>query len=124
MNYRENQPILSHKLFLNKANTIRLVNHSQIIYIEANDNYSKIFLDDRTQFMLSKTLGVLEGVIDHEMFFRCHRTYLVNLFYIKEISKGRDMFIILKNGSKIPLARRRLGDLRRLISPNPAGYSK
>lgn len=114
------------QLLLNTANTVKLINHNQIIFVEADDNYSKIYLDDHTEFRVSKTLGVVEDEINNEMFFRCHRTYLVNVFFIKEISKGDEMYITLKNGNKIPLAKRRLCDLRKLIGEKTksAVYSK
>jgi two-component system LytT family response regulator len=85
-----------------------------------------IYLDDHCEFRLSKTLSLVEEEINNEMFFRCHRTYLVNVFFIKEISKGNEMCITLKNGSKIPLAKRRLGELRKLIGEKTksALYSK
>jgi two-component system LytT family response regulator len=115
MNFSDFPQNSTHQLLLNTATVVKLVNHHQILFIEADDNYSRIYLENQTEFRLSKTLGVIEDEINNEMFFRCHRTYLVNVFFIKEISKGDDMSITLKNGSKIPLARRRLGNLRRLI---------
>jgi two-component system LytT family response regulator len=126
MIFTEFTPTTTRQLLLNTANTVKLINHQQIIFIEADDNYSKIYLDDHTQFRLSKTLGLVEEEINNEMFFRCHRTYLVNVFFIKEISKGDEMCITLKDGNKIPLAKRRLGDLRNLIGEkNKASvYSK
>jgi two-component system LytT family response regulator len=101
---------------LNTTSAVKLINHSQIIYIEADDNYSKIFLDDNSEFLLSKTLRVVEEDLNNEMFFRSHRTYLINLLFVKEICKGSEMFLLLKNGTKIPLARRRLCELRKIIS--------
>jgi two-component system LytT family response regulator len=126
MTYPEFIPTANRQLLLNTSSAVRLINHQQIIFIEAEDNYSKIYLDDHTEFRLSKTLGLVEEEINNEMFFRCHRTFLVNVFFIKEISKGDYMCITLKNGSKIPLAKRRLGDLRKLIGEKsrPALYSE
>lgn len=126
MNFTSFSQTETRQLLLNTANTVKLINHNQIIFVEADDNYSKLYLDDQSEFRLSKTLGLVEEEINNEMFFRCHRTYLVNVFFIKEISKGDDMSITLKNGSKIPLARRRLGNLRKLITDQtkPVIYSK
>jgi two-component system, LytTR family, response regulator len=126
MNFYSFQQPETRQLLINTAITVKLINHRQIVFVEADDNYSKIHLDDQTEFRLSKTLGVVEDEINNEMFFRCHRAFLVNLFFIKEISKGNKMSITLKNGNNIPLAKRRLGDLRKLISEKykSAIYSK
>ena len=126
MNFHSFTQLETRQLLINTAITVKLINHRQIVFVEADDNYSKIHLDDQTEFRLSKTIGVVEDEINNEMFFRCHRTYLVNLFFIKEISKGDEMCIKLKNGNKIPLAKRRLGDLRKLLTDKnkSAVYSK
>jgi two-component system LytT family response regulator len=126
MTYTDLTSTTNRQLLLNTSSAVRLINHQQIIFIEAEDNYSKIYLDDQTEFRLSKTLGLVEEEINSEMFFRCHRTFLVNVFFIMEISKGDDMWITLKTGNKIPLAKRRLADLRKLISEKSktALYSK
>jgi two-component system, LytTR family, response regulator len=126
MTFTEFTPTTTRQLLLNTASTVKLINHHQIVFIQADDNYSMLYLDDQSEFRLSKTLGVVEDEINNEMFFRCHRTYLVNVFFIKEISKGDEMCITLKNGNKIPLAKRRLGDLRKLIGEKSksAVYSK
>jgi two-component system LytT family response regulator len=107
MNYTEILQTSTRRFMLNTTSAVKLINHSQIIYIEADDNYSKIFLDDNSEFLLSKTLRVVEEDLNNEMFFRSHRTYLINL---------SEMFLLLKNGTKIPLARRRLCELRKIIS--------
>jgi len=114
------------QLLLNSSNAVKLVNHWQILYIEADDNYSKVFLNDKTEFLLSKTLQVVENEIDDQMFFRCHRSFLINIQFIREIYKGDDMCIILKSGNKIPLSRRRNGNLRKLLSikSKTTAYSK
>lgn len=104
------------QLVLNSIKATKLVNHYQILFIEADDNYSRVYLDDETEFLLSKTLGVVEAEMNDAMFFRCHRAYLINILYIREISKGNDMCITLKNGSIIPLAKKRLCELRKLIA--------
>jgi two-component system LytT family response regulator len=116
MNLSEFSQTTTRHLLLNNGSKVKLVKHQQIILVQADDNYSRLYLDDQTEFRLSKTLGLVEEEINSDMFFRCHRTYLVNVNFIKEISKGDEMCITLKNGNIIPLAKRRLPDLRKLIS--------
>jgi two-component system LytT family response regulator len=116
MNYTEFLHTSTRRFLLNTTSAVKLINHSQIIYIEADDNYSKIFLEDNSEYLLSKTLRIVEEELNNEMFFRSHRTYLINLLFVKEICKGSEMYLLLKNGAKIPLARRRLCELRKIFS--------
>jgi two-component system LytT family response regulator len=126
MNYYDFTQVSNRHFLLNTARTVKLIYHHQIAYIVAESNYSKIILDDKTEYLLSKTLGLVETEINDSMFFRCHRTYLVNTRLISEIFKGDEMCIILKNGHRIPLAKRRMGDLRRILMETCAEsvYSK
>lgn len=126
MNYFDFTQASNRHYLLNTARIVKLIYHHQIAYVEAESNYSKIFLDDKTEYLLSKTLSLVENEINDGMFFRCHRTYLVNTKYIKEISKGAEMFIILNNGCRIPMAKRRMGDLRRILTEknSESAYSK
>jgi two-component system LytT family response regulator len=63
------------------------LNYSHIVYCEANGNYTKIHLKSNKMLMLSKSLKHFESLLEHGDFFRAHRTFLVNLPHIKDISK-------------------------------------
>jgi two-component system LytT family response regulator len=104
------------KLLIKTVKTVKLISYHQIIFIQADNNYSKIFLDDKSEFLLCKTLHHLEVEIDKSIFFRCHRTYLVNIHFIKEIIQGKELTIVLENDHKIPLARRRNYDFMKFLT--------
>jgi len=60
------------------------------------------------------TLSDLEERLSDHGFFRCHRGYLVNISYVKEIATWtRDSFsLILKDGTDVPLSKHRANELR------------
>ncbi|WP_297713314.1 LytTR family DNA-binding domain-containing protein [Clostridium sp.] len=51
---------------------------------------------------LRKKISDIEALLPKETFIRCHRSYLVNLKYIKTVTKDN---IILDSGVKIPISR-------------------
>lgn len=63
------------------------------------------------------TLTELEERLEDEGFFRCHRGFLVNVKYVKEIvSYTRDsLFLLLKDGKEVPLSKHRATELRRRL---------
>jgi two-component system LytT family response regulator len=75
-----------------------------IIKIEGDRNYSTFHLSTNKTKVSSKTLGYFEEILNNKVFFRCHRSYLVNHHHIKELQK--DSFL-MKNGTKLPISRRR-----------------
>lgn len=63
---------------------------AQIYYLAAADNYVQVFYFENGQLksrMLRTTLKKMEDALsDYPQFFRCHRTYLVNLDKVQQVS--------------------------------------
>jgi two-component system, LytTR family, response regulator len=121
MKYMTNSPlgILENdsKIALISSKVIRFVDQHEIIYLQSDNCYTKIYLYDNSKFTMCKTLKIYESLLNKELFFRCHRSFLVNIVYVKEISRYKLEHLILSNGGKIPISRRRvMGLKRRMLS--------
>lgn len=76
---------------------------NQILYIQADGKYTKIFLWDEEEYVFSdKSIGAWKEELGLNDFGMCHRSYLVNLFYVKRIQAD----ITLANHQHIPVSRR------------------
>jgi two-component system LytT family response regulator len=85
----------------------KLINKKeQILYCEGTINYTWIYYIDNSKEFHSKTLKKLETDLVPRTFIRIHKKYLVNKLFISSFSKV-DLEIRLKNGIKLPVARRR-----------------
>jgi hypothetical protein len=73
----------------NTAEALQLAPH-QLLYIAAADNYIKVYHLEQGQLkqtLLRSTLKkAAAGLADHPQFFRCHRTFLVNLDHVNSIT--------------------------------------
>lgn len=58
-----------------------------ILYVEAFDNYSKVFTRDRS-YIISHTLKSVEDKLSPFGFERVHKSYLINFSKISRISEG------------------------------------
>lgn len=58
---------------------------NDILYIEADRNYSKIFTTQK-EYVLVATLKDLEDKLGNHPFLRIHRSFIVNLKHIDEIA--------------------------------------
>lgn len=81
------------------------VNSDDIMYCKANGNYSEIYFKEHKKETLSKKLKEVEALIQNENFFRVHKSYLVNVKYIKEFVKTDGNYLVLENEITIPVAR-------------------
>jgi len=93
-------------LFLQTQTGMLRLPLKQILKIEGNRNYSNIWLVDNTKIVSAKTLSYFEDILLDKNFLRCHRSYLVNGFFIHSISKNN--LIVLKNEDKVPISRRKI----------------
>lgn len=90
----------------------------EIDYIESINSVSNIRIDE-DYFPTDLTMNELEEKLTKFGFFRCHRSYLVNLQRVSEmISYSKNSYtLILKGNSdvKLPLSRSRLEEMKQLI---------
>lgn len=59
-----------------------------------------------------KKISEIETMLPEESFVRCHRSYIVNIRYIKSIEKGN---LILESGIKIPISRGKFKELNEIF---------
>lgn len=71
-----------------------------ILYCQADDNYTHIFLNDSKK-LVSKTLKFFEDALKESGFARVHKSYLVNVNAIVEYKKGKGGSVILSGGKEI-----------------------
>ncbi len=88
---------------------------SDIVHLEANSNYTNIYLSNKTKITASKTLKEFEELLPEEIFFRTHHSHLINLNYIKRYIKGDGGQIELQNGAFIDVSRRKKEEFLKAI---------
>lgn len=97
------------------VNGIVILNVSDIIYCEADSNYTTIFLNDQQKITVAKTLKEFDEMLNGFNFFRIHQSLLVNLSYIRTYNKGKGGSVVLKGGQELEVSTRRKEDfLKRL----------
>lgn len=104
------------KLLIGESNKGRIIKTSEIVYLEADDNYCRVYLEGNQEIVVCRTLRSYQEELNPEMFFRCHKSYLVNIFHIREYRNRKNEFvIILQNDIVIQVARRRISELKKFL---------
>ena len=109
-------PEESSRVVVKNGSNIRIIPSQDIMYIEAYDDYVKIFTKD-TYHLKKKTMSHFEEVLDKADFLRVHRSYILNLQQITKIeaSEKGSHIALLKSGVKIPLSRMGYGKLKEVL---------
>jgi two-component system LytT family response regulator len=80
---------------------------NSILYCEADQNYTHIFTTRGDSILVSKPLSYLEELLPLDSFFRIHKSYLVNMNFIKSYSRTDGFHVVLENGTVLDVANRR-----------------
>jgi two-component system LytT family response regulator len=91
------------------------VQMDDIMYCKSDGNYTEVHMINNQKEMVSKKLKELE-LMTNNSFFRVHNSYLVNLTFVREFVKSDGQYLILKNGTSIPISRSKKNDLIQLLN--------
>lgn len=102
--------------------------HDDIMEIISSDAIKLFFVEnghvfvltaEDKQYSMKQTLQEIEQQVDTRQFFRCHRNYIVNVDYIKQISPwfNRGYLLTLKDkeGTEVPVSRNNVKKLKQYI---------
>ncbi|TMU83463.1 response regulator transcription factor [Bacillus sp. BHET2] len=108
------------KIGVKEQGRLRLVDTSLILYIERKGKKTLIHLDDQSFIACSESLNRLEDMLNEEMFYRTHQSYLVPIDKIEMIEQDAFMKsynVQLKNCQTIiNLSRHKYSQLKFLMA--------
>jgi two-component system response regulator VicR len=114
----EEQEIKLDQIPVQRGDAILLIPMDDIVYIDTKYEYANVHTHD-TNYMTNYHLAELEKILDRSVFFRTHRSYIVNLRKVKEIVRlARYALLLVMNDqkeSKIPVSRRQAVILKELL---------
>jgi two-component system LytT family response regulator len=94
-----------HRLALPTAKETRFINPEQIIRCESSNSYTSFYLVDGQKIMVSKPIFEYEEMLKEYGFIRCHQSHLVNKAKVKSWVKEDGGYLLLEDGSQIPVSR-------------------
>lgn len=86
---------------------VNFIDVADMICLKADNVYTDIALKSAPVLTVSKSLKEFDNLLPKPQFFRCHRSYLVNLYEVKEYITAQGGELVMKDGSLIPVARDR-----------------
>ena len=94
------------KIGLPFSDGIKFVNFDDIIMMEAEGMYTKISTTTSSEILVSKPLKhFVELLGSLQTFYKPHRSYLINLSFIKEYIKKEGGYIIMDNNKTVSISK-------------------
>jgi len=103
---------LNDRLFIRQKNQMVKVTIRDILFLEADRNYCKIYLENKS-FLVSTPLGAIEQEVPHQKFVRVHRSYIVNVDMIDAVGENIETLTIQSH--TIPVSRRNREELMKYL---------
>lgn len=92
-----------------------VIRTKEILHITAERAYCQIFLTEGRKLTVSKPLREIEDQLS-SCFFRTHHSHLVNLCKVVAYKKDAGGELVLKDGSRVPVARSRKEEVEGRLS--------
>lgn len=88
---------------------------NDIILFEADRAYTQVYLKNGSKITISKPMRTFEELLsDKPHFFRPHRSFLININFIKKYQKGEST-LIMENGLLVAISREKKQDFDELL---------
>ena len=97
----------SSKISIRTGKGIRVIECKDIKYCKADGRYTHIFLHNGESFVTAKVLKKYEELLSDNCFFRIHRSYLVNLDFVKEYAINDCRTLLLNDNTELIVSHRR-----------------
>ncbi|MEO1516009.1 MAG: LytTR family DNA-binding domain-containing protein [Bacteroidota bacterium] len=92
-----------------------IVPFANIISIEARGNYTVFHLENKETHTVAHSLSYYEELLPTNVFFRIHKSYIVNCTKVEGYDPGRAGKVHLKNGSSLDIAARRKVSFKQIL---------
>jgi two-component system LytT family response regulator len=104
------------RFLVKNASHYLVVGESRVLYFSSEDGLTKLIAAD-AQYWLGPTLNELEQRLERSRFFRISRAALINLNAVEQVFPlpGGSGEVLLSNGSRLEVSRRRFNDLLQLL---------
>ena len=103
------------ELILPSGGGYERIEFGDVAYLEAHRSYAAFHLVNGEEKLASFPLSHYEKLLPKNLYFRVHKSYLINVKMVKGFQSGRGGNLTLKNGVVLPIATRRKADFVRFM---------
>lgn len=90
----------------------KVINVDEIMYLEADSNYTVLHLSGLSQIVATRTIGDFEKILNTPQFFRIHKSTIINMNCLRGYSSYEGNYAELADGTKLSISRRKVIEFR------------
>jgi len=92
---------VSGRMMLRHREGVTFVNLQDVLLVQREDRSTVLYTANNERYVTNDTLGEMEEKLPSDVFFRCHKSYIINLNRIKDITPyGRWTYVVRLEGTQ------------------------
>ena len=95
------------RIALHTSDKIIFVEVDEMVRCEADGNYTRFFVKEKSPILVARTLKEYDNLLTGKRFFRVHQSHLVNRDEVREFVKTDGGYLVMSDGTKVPVSTRR-----------------
>lgn len=103
------------KLVLSAVEGYYLISPQDILYCQADNSYTHLYLQSGRRHTVSRQLKEFEALLSAHNFFRIHKSYLININHVERITRCDGPSVVMSNNQSLPIAYRKKEGFLELI---------
>lgn len=108
-----NAPNRQNAIVIKDGGILDIVPFNDVLFVEAMGSYARIHFMKGIQqksATLCYPIADYEQLLPAQMFFRIHKSYLVNCAHISKLVKDAQMYVVLGTNQQLPISRRKAAE--------------
>jgi two-component system LytT family response regulator len=86
---------------------LQFIDLENIVYLEASNNYTNVYLDNQQKYLVTRTLKDFEQILPAETFLRIHHSTVINRYFIEKYIRGEGGQVMMRNGVVLDVSKRK-----------------
>ncbi len=93
----------------------RMVKVADLMYLQADSNYTILHLSGLDKIVATRSMCEFEKILENSVFFRIHKSTIINMNFLKAYSSYEGNFAELTDGTRLSISRRKLIEFREAV---------
>ena len=95
--------------------TLQIKELKDVVYLESRGKKTKTVCSEVKEYSVKKSLSEVEEKLPEEKFFKIHKSFIINIDYLRGINVNSHKTVLLQNGIELNIAHRKYKDFMDFI---------
>lgn len=104
------------KIVVHNSEAVVILPVCDIVRLQGEGHYTTFFMSNGEKVLASKCIGAFDSLLSDMHFYRVHQSHLIHLPYVYKFLKEDGGWVCMRNGDKIPVARRKKDEFLEVLT--------